>query len=181
MNSRRLDALALTAVTIAASSFVVTPARADGPPPASEVNLTPPAPPPAPAPPPPSDATPVAGSGVTGPVEVLPGPHPARLASYILGGAAVVSAGVGATFGVLALHDKNSYDARPTSALVASGNQDAVVADVALGAAVIAGVTSVILFLKEDPAPAKPTTGPAVAIAPFMVLRGAGAGATVRF
>jgi hypothetical protein len=81
------------------------------------------------------------------PVELLPGRHPERVAAFLFGGLAVVGIGVGSAFGALALSQQSSFNAHPTPAGASLGNQDAVVCDVAFGAAVIAGVTSLILFL----------------------------------
>ncbi len=98
--------------------------------------------------------------------------------------------GVGTAFGVLALNNQSSYDATPTGSSLANANQDAVLADVAFGAAVIAGVTSVVLFLKPDdaaPAGTKPaaTSGRAnrtsFSVAPTVCPHGAGAGVVLRF
>jgi hypothetical protein len=172
-------------LVLAISSTTALPARADGPPTADVANLTPPPPPP----PPPSTGS----TEPAHPVELLPGPHPSRLAAFLFGGVAIVGVGVGTVFGVLALNDQSSYNATPTGSSLANANQDAVIADVAFGAAVIAGVTSVVLYLRPDdapPAPVKPAAGVAPAappghvsftVAPIARPHGAGAGVVLRF
>jgi hypothetical protein len=111
---------------------------------------------------------------------------------------AALGAGVGATAGVLALRDRSSFEAHPTGAVASRGNEEAVIADVGLGAAVLAAVTSVVLFLRDDPPPA-PGASPAatprspgaervleripgsVSFTPSLTPHGVGAGFTVRF
>ena len=164
--------------------FLVTtaaarPARADSPPPQGEVMLVPP---------PPQASSPLEPAVATSPkpVEFLPGAHPSKLAAYLFGGAAVAGFGVGVAFGVLALNNQSDYATKPSGASLGSANQDAVIADVGIGAAVIAGVTSVVLFLKPDepvlPLPAAPNTSPvSFAIAPSFGPHSAGAGVVLRF
>jgi hypothetical protein len=111
-----------------------------------------------------------------------------RCVAFVAAGLAVVGVGVGTTFGVLALDSKNTFDAHPTVARADTGNQEAVLADVAFGTAVIAGVTSLVLFLKHaEPAtqtPAAPASPPAsvsFAVSPMVSPHGGGAGAVLRF
>jgi hypothetical protein len=162
------------------ASVAARPARADSPTPQGDVMLVPP-PPQAPSPLEPAAAT------STKPAEFLPGAHPSKLAAYLFGGAAVVGLGVGIAFGVLALNDQSDYSAKPSGASLGSANQDAVIADVGLGAAVIAGVTSVVLFLKPDepvlslPAAPNATSSVSFAIAPTFAPHSAGAGVVLRF
>ena len=72
------------------------------------------------------------------------------------------------------------------------GNNDAAYADGAIALAVIAGVTSAVLFLTDDPTaspPATPSTGggaprprsASITPSPFITSHGGGAGALVRF
>jgi hypothetical protein len=161
-------------------TLAVTAARADGPPPADVVNLTPhePTPPP---------AAPTAPVELL-PVELLPVAHPSKVAALIFGGAAIVGVGVGIGFGVAALDEKSTFRAHPTLSNAGLANQDSVVADVGFGAAVIAGVTSLVLFLKHE----EPTPGPSdvlcskpsalhLTVAPTFDSHGGGAGALLRF
>jgi hypothetical protein len=177
-------------LAFAVASATMSRARANGPPPEGVVegvvNVVP-----AGAVAPPSAPEPVV-SVPTKPVEFLPGPHPARTAAYLFGGAAVVGLGVGVVFGVLALNEQSDYNARPTGSSLSSANQDAVLADAGLGAAVIAGVTSVVLFLKNDePAPPSPDgsstavrksgSSASFSVAPTFGPRAAGAGVVLHF
>ena len=176
------------------SSAMAFPAHADGPPPADAMNLTPPEAPLTPTPSVPSSSAELTQSSQ--PVEFLSGPHPSKLAAYIFAGAAVVGVGVGTAFGILALNNQSNYNTTPTSNSLASANQDAVIADVAVGAAVIAGVTSVVLFLKKDdaapttagasnhsssPSPSRRANPVSFTVAPIVTPHGAGAGVVLRF
>jgi len=169
--------------SLLACALVTAPARADGPPPSSVVSLTPP------ETPTPDLTMPVVGKD-NEPVELLPGRHPERVAAFLFGGLAVVGIGVGSAFGALALSQQSSFNAHPTPAGASLGNQDAVVCDVAFGAAVIAGVTSLILFLDppahdeiRTPGSAPPTPKPAASfsVAPTLSPHAAGAGFVLRF
>ena len=116
-----------------------------------------------------------------------------RVVALSAGGLAIVAAGAGTVFGVLALNNKSTFDRSPTRESADYGNEYAFLCDAALGAAVLAGVTSVLLYLRKDePAPpgATPSTSaPAVArphavtfaAAPVVTPHGAGAGAVLRF
>jgi PEGA domain len=131
-------------------------------------------PPPASAPPPP------------------PPPEPrSKLPAYITGGLAIVSTGIGVVFGVLALNDKSSFNKDPTEATANSGENNALICDMALGVAVTLGVTSAVLFLTNDDAPPAPPKAAAVpkqkpraltfSAAPIVTPHGGGAGAVLRF
>jgi hypothetical protein len=124
------------------------------------------------------------------PVELLPTDHPEKIAAFIFGGVAVVGVGVGTAFGVLSLNDQSSFNAHPTFGAASSGNQEAVVADVCFGAAVIAGVTSVVLFVRgasgDAAVPSQPVRNPtpvhvSFSISPIVSPHGGGAGAVLRF
>ncbi len=179
----RIACVVTTSLLVAAWSPV---ARADGAPGADTVNLTPapPSPPSAPSPAPSAAST---AEPPVGPVELLPGSHPTRVAAYAFGGAAVAGLGVGIGFGILALNNQSSFNAHPTYGAAGFGNQEAIVSDVGFGVAVIAGVTCVVLLLKGDEL-LKPASSPApltapvgFSVAPIVSPHGAGAGALVRF
>lgn len=138
---------------------------------------------------PPTDAPPVAP-------QPAPAPQPKSKVTreclgFVAAGVAVVGVGVGTAFGVLALNSKSAFEANPTVARANTGNQEAVLADVAFGTAVIAGVTSVVLFLTRDAAdvpPPAPTARDSVpksrasfTVAPLVSPHGAGVGAVVHF
>jgi hypothetical protein len=116
-----------------------------------------------PAPPPPPPA-PVAVAPPPSPQTAPPPPPPAeprsKVPAYITGGLAVVAAGVGTAFGIIALNDKSSYDKNPTSSTADSGDTHALIADMAFGVAITFGVTSAVLFLtKDEPPAAAPAAG----------------------
>jgi PEGA domain len=123
----------------------------------ADLDLEPPPPPPPPvvvAPPPPPPPTPI-----TPP----PPPEPrSKLPAYVTGGLAIVGAGVGTAFGILALNDKSSFDKNPTSQTADNGDSHALICDMAFGVALTFGVTSAVLFLTRDdgPAPATSSTAP---------------------
>jgi hypothetical protein len=103
---------------------------------------------------------------------------------------------VGVVFGVLALNDKSTFDKTPTSSTADSGENHALICDMAFGVAVTLGVTSAVLFLTSDEAPAKAAGLPNRTVkiaaqkkqgplqftaAPFVTPHGGGAGALLRF
>jgi hypothetical protein len=179
MTRKSIHARVLSVLLLVASVPVSMSARADLPPTADTLNLTPP---------PGPSAGAMSAPGSTEPVEVLSCPHPSRVAAFIFGGVAIVGVGVGTAFGILALDTQSNYRAQPNSVALGTANQDSIVADVAFGAAVIAGVTSVVLFLKTDDAPAatplappKPQSGVSFVVTPIVGAHTAGAGALFRF
>ena len=149
----------------------------------------------------PAEAAPVA---TTAPTPVMPpkavepvkpeAPKEGRskLPAFITGGLAIVAVGLGTGFGIAALDKKSQFDKTPTADLADTGENFALVADMAFGVAITLGVTSAVLFLTndEDAAP-KSASGPARATAkkhpvriiptPFITPNGGGAGAFVRF
>ncbi len=154
---------------------------------------------PAPAPPPPPV---VAVVPPPQPPPPPPAPPPAeprsKLPAYATGGLAVVAAGVGTGFGVMALSDKSDFDKNPTSSTADDGENHALIADMAFGVAITFGVTSAVLFLTKDDAP--PSTPSAASGAgrahpshkqatqkikitpsPIVTPHGGGAGALIRF
>jgi hypothetical protein len=145
------------------------------------------APPPPPAPPAPIAATPA-------PTPTPPAPPPAeprsKVPGYVTGGLAIVAAGIGTVFGVMALSDKSNFDKKPTASKADDGENHALVADMSFGVAITLGVTSAVLFLTKDEAPAPATAAAppppkkhAVTITPTPILtqHGGGAGALFRF
>jgi hypothetical protein len=147
----------------------------------------------------PSDVTPSASVSVPSvPAQAVPTPASAseppaqpprpaaspHLAPYIAGGLAVV----GVAFGVLALNAKSDFEKNPTLSGADSGNNYAAYCDASFGAAVLAGVTSIVLFLADrnvhqDPATQEGAAKDAITLtaSPILVPHGAGAGAVVRF
>jgi hypothetical protein len=95
------------------------------------------------------------------PEEPTPAPAPtsaSRAPAYVTGGVAVVAAGVGAIFGIMALNDARTFNDTPSHANADARNLHALIADLALGSALAFGITSTILFLTtKDPAPPDPS------------------------
>jgi hypothetical protein len=113
--------------------------------------------------------------------------------AYITGGLAIVAAGIGTVFGVMALNDKSDFDKNPTSSKADDGENHALIADMAFGVAVTLGVTSAVLFLSKDSpqtasnpattktASAKKPSSVTITPTPIVSPHGGGAGAIVRF
>ncbi len=113
-------------------------------------------PPPPPPPPPVAAAEPPAP-----PPPPPPPPQPRSLVpAYVTGGLAIVAAGVGTVFGVMALNDKSSFDKNPTTSTADNGDTHALISDMSFGVALTFGVTSAVLFLTKDEPPAT-SQGPA--------------------
>jgi hypothetical protein len=107
------------------------------PPPPPPVAAVPPPPPPAPPPPPPEPRS--------------------KVPAYVTGGLAIVAAGVGTAFGIMALSDKSDFDKNPTTQTADNGDTHALIADMSFGVALTFGVTSAVLFLTSDEPPAATT------------------------
>jgi hypothetical protein len=141
----------------------------------------------APPPPPPTEAPP--------PQPAAPPPPPpaprSMLPAYITGGVAIVAAGVGTVFGIMALNDKSNFDSNPTSQTADDGENHALIADMCFGVALTLGVTSAVLFLTPDEgsaaAPAAASVHPrprhrvTIIPTPIITPNGGGGGALVRF
>ena len=72
--------------------------------------------------------------------------------AYVTGGLAIVAAGVGTVFGIMALSDKSDFDKNPTTQTADNGDTHALIADMSFGVALTFGVTSAVLFLTRDEA-----------------------------
>jgi hypothetical protein len=152
---------------------------------------------PAPAPPPPPPVVAVAPPPpAPPPAQPLPPEPRSKVPAYVTGGLAIVAAGVGTVFGVLALGDKSDFDKNPTSSKADDGENHALIADMAFGVAITFGVTSAVLFLTKDealqPPPAAQTPQQKklasekahkirIIPAPIVTPHSAGAGALIRF
>jgi hypothetical protein len=104
--------------------------------------------------------------------------------ALVAAGVAVVGAGVGTAFGVLALQNKSDYRNNPTYSNYDNGNNDAAYADGAIALALAAGVTSLVLYITRDsgsPEGAPTKHSVAFSASPVVVPHGAGAGAILRF
>lgn len=144
---------------------VELPAKPEPPPPPPVA-----AAPPEPAPPPPPPKEP-----------------PSKVPAFVTGGIAIVAAGVGTAFGLMALSAKDDFDENPTADKADDGENKALISDMAFGVALTFGVTSAVLFLTNDPSPtgaaAKKAPPKAVRLTPTPIIspNGGGMGAVLRF
>jgi hypothetical protein len=152
------------------------------------LDVQPEAPPPAPVPlaaeaPPPQPAAPPP-----------PPPEPrSKVPAYVTGGLAIIAAGIGTAFGIVTLSDKSNFDKNPTTQTADNGDTHALICDMSFGVALTFGVTSAVLFLTKDEAPAATSsTRPTVKAAerknrititptPLVGAHSGGAGVLVRF
>jgi hypothetical protein len=149
-------------------------------------------------PPPPPPPPPVAAVAPPPPPPPAPPPPPeprSKVPAYVTGGLAIVAAGVGTVFGVMALSDKSSFDKNPTTQTADNGDTHALIADMSFGVALTFGVTSAVLFLTRDEPPAavssaqprtktadaKSTKRVTVTPTPIVGPHSGGAGLTLRF
>ena len=150
------------------------------------------------APPPSMASNPPPATPVAAAVPADPPKAHSMVPAIVTGSLAVVAAGVGAVFGILALGDKSTYNTTPTADTADSGENKALVADMAFGVAITLGVTSAVLFFSKDDDAPKPTASfppspdkrPVVAHktksfsitpAPIVTAHGGGLGALFRF
>lgn len=107
------------------------------------------------------------------------GPSPAVWVTTAIAGVGLVT---GTVFGFLALSAQSDFDSAPTTSSADNGETFALVADLAFGVAVAAGITAIVLYATETPSSSDSASaedqGPRVAFAP-VVGRDAG-GATLR-
>lgn len=102
------------------------------------------------APPPPPPVAELPSVPVEPPILPPPAPEPrSKIPAFVTGGIAIVAAGVGAGFGIAALGKKSDFDKNPTADTADSGENAALVADMAFGVAITFGVTSLVLFLSD--------------------------------
>jgi hypothetical protein len=157
--------------TLSLSLHEVPPPPLPPPPPAPPVDVAPP--------PPPPPAWPV----------------PRRTLGWAAGGLAIVSAGFGTAFGIVALQSNSSFKDVPTLGRAYRAQDFAVYSDVSFGAAVALGATSLVLLLgggsPDATAAQAPAPAPAASAArtsawtlqatPITLPHGGGAGAVVHF
>jgi hypothetical protein len=143
-------------------------------------------------------AAPSPSDGTESPPAIRSGGH-SRLPAYLSAGVAVLAAGAGTAFGVVALSDKKTFERDPTPENASRRNSDALVADISFGVALAAAVTSAALFIfmKKDSPPPAPADGETersservrsharrilgIAPAPWVDPHGGGAGFVVQF
>jgi hypothetical protein len=137
------------------------------------------------APPPP----PVVVAAV--PVVPLPPPPPppppprSKVPAIVTGGLAIAAAGVGVVFGAITLNDKSNFNKDGLESTAETGQNHALICDMAFGIAITLGVTSVVLLLTHDEADAAKTARAAAPksfmLTPLVSPHGGGAGAVLRF
>jgi hypothetical protein len=112
-----------------------------------------------------------------------------KLPAYITGGVAVVALGVGTAFGIKALGHQSDFTKVPSEDSANSGENAALIADMALGVAITFGITSAVLFFTNDEPVAKTAKATQklarrpMTVIPVPVIHstGGGAGAVFRF
>lgn len=123
------------------------------------------------------------------PVPAPPPPPPlpprTKIPAIVTGGLAVAAAGVGVVFGVITLNDKSNFNKDPLESTAETGQNHALIADMAFGVAITLGVTSLVLLLTpEDQNTVKTARASApesFMLTPFVEPHGGGAGALLRF
>jgi PEGA domain len=145
-----------------------------------------------PPPPPPPIASTTPPPAAT---DTAPPPPPethSKAPAYITGGLAIVAAGVGTVFGILALGNKSDFNKDPTNATADSGENHALISDMSFFVAVTLGVTSAVLFLTKDDTPAPAAASVAhktvakkksftITPTPIITPTGGGVGALIQF
>jgi hypothetical protein len=115
----------------------------------------------------------------------LPAEHRSNAAAFVVLGVAGAGAIVGGIFGVKALQGKSDFDnGQKTTDKADEVEKDALIADMALGAAITLGVTGTVLLLTSgggDDRSARAPHRTEFQIAPMLSPRRAGAAATFRF
>jgi hypothetical protein len=92
----------------------------------------------------------------THPPSVQPAATRATTEVYVTGGAAIVSAAIGAGLGISALSAESGFKSAPSESLADRGSQTAFAADVFFGIALTLAITSVTLFFTKPKPAAKP-------------------------
>ena len=101
----------------------------------------------------PVDATPTATTTTTAPVTTDTASGKKDMTwVYVTGGAAVVSLGVGAFFGIAALKSKKDFDDSPTRDTRDTGNRNALIADIGLGLGVTFGIAAALIYFSNPTA-----------------------------
>jgi hypothetical protein len=142
-------------------------------------------------------AAPLPTSTAPAPVEAPPQPptetqpeHRSNVVAYVLLGVAGAGAVVGSVFGIQALGDKSDFNNKPadhTNEKADSVEKNALISDMAFGAALTLGVTGVVLLLSNSSSSssstpqAKSAPQQAFGVVPVVSLDRAGAAATIRF
>jgi tetratricopeptide (TPR) repeat protein len=138
-----------------------------------------------------SKSIPVAEAPFPTPAETKPAEKPAEapperrsnVAAYVVLGVAGAGAIVGGIFGVKALQGKSDFNNEPTNDKADAVEKDALIADMALGAAITLGVTGTVLLLTNSGSAdkAERSTHTALQVAPVVSAQRAGAAVTLRF
>jgi tetratricopeptide (TPR) repeat protein len=90
------------------------------------------------------------------PGDTSSGRHPTP-AMWTAGGIAIAGAITGTALGISALKKSSDYDKEPSRDLEKKGNRQALFADVSFGVAIVAGVTTLVLYLTSGHAAEQPS------------------------
>jgi hypothetical protein len=100
-------------------------------------------------------------------------------AFWIFAGGAVAAGGVATVFGVMALNKHSQFEENPTQELYDDGRRDALIADIALGAAAASAITAGVLFFSSKGSGSPADRG--LTVAPSFGRAGGGLVGHVRF
>lgn len=138
------------------------------------------------------DSGAIFGGEDEGDADVEPEPAPApssdpSAATWAMFTVTAVALVTGTVFGFLALSRQSDFDVMPSHSAANEGEVFALVADLSFGVTIAAGITAIVLYATDRPAPpaaeatARRERGPDVAVAPVLGPTVAGAAAVVRF
>jgi hypothetical protein len=131
------------------------------------------------APPPPPPV--VAVAPPPAPPEKPAEPPPSKTPAYVTLGLAGAGAIVGTIFGIAALGSKSDFDKTPTTKTADSAERNALISDMAFGAAVTLGVTGTVLYLNASKKQEAAKAASSFRIAPIVTPKTQGAAATFSF
>lgn len=132
-------------------------------------------------PPPPPAEPAVAVAPPAPPPEKPAEPPPSKTPAYVTLGLAGAGAVVGTIFGIAALGAKSDFDKTPTTDTADKAERNALISDMAFGAAITLGVTGTVLYLNATKKQEAAKAASAFRIAPIVTPRTQGAAATFSF
>jgi hypothetical protein len=131
--------------------------------------------------PPPAPPPVVAVAPPAPPPEKPAEPPPSKTPAYVTLGLAGAGAIVGTIFGIAALGSKSDFDKTPTTKTADSAERNALISDMAFGAAVTLGVTGTVLYLNATKKQEAAKAASSFRIAPIVTPKTQGAAATFSF
>jgi hypothetical protein len=109
--------------------------------------------------------------------------HPTRTVAYGMLGAAALGLGVGAFYGLRALDARGDYDKNPSEAMAERQKDASLVADVALGSALMLGVTGAVFlsYASRAEGAKAPPAAASLRVVPSLSPKSPGASIVLRF